>query len=85
MTLYQRITQARSALTAAGIATRDAGFDADLLATHALGCDRAQLVTRLRDEEPPGFAARYAPLVARRVIGRGEVWVVEAFAASPSQ
>jgi release factor glutamine methyltransferase len=84
MTLYTRITAARGALTAAGISTRDAGFDADLLASRVLGCDRAQLVTRLRDEEPPDFAARFAPLVARRaarepmayILGEREFWAM---------
>jgi release factor glutamine methyltransferase len=82
MTLYKRITEARGALTAAGISTRDAGFDADLLAARVLGWDRAHLVTRLRDDEPPDFPARFAPLVARRaarepmayILGEREFW-----------
>jgi len=84
MTLFERITEARAALTAAGVATREAGFDADLLASRVLGCDRAQLVARLRDEEPPDFAARFAPLVARRaarepmayILGQCEFWAL---------
>jgi release factor glutamine methyltransferase len=84
MTLYTRITEARGALVAAGISVREAGFDADLLASRVLGCDRAQLVTRLRDEEPPDFAARFAPLISRRaarepmayILGEREFWAM---------
>jgi len=82
MMLFERIAEARGALTAAGIAPRDAGFDADLLASRALGCDVAQLVARRREEEPPDFPARFAPLVSRRVnrepmayiLGEREFW-----------
>lgn len=82
MVLAARIAEARAGLAAAGISARDAGFDADLLAARVLGCDRAQLVARLRDEEPPDFAARFAPLVARRaarepmayIVGEREFW-----------
>ena len=82
MVLAARLAEARAVLTAAGIAARNAGFDADLLASRVLGCDRAELVVRLRDEEPPDFAARFAPLVARRaarepmayILGACEFW-----------
>ena len=82
MVLAERIAEARAGLAAAGISVRDAGFDADLLAARVLGCDRAQLVARLREEEPPEFAARFAPLVARRaarepmayIVGEREFW-----------
>jgi release factor glutamine methyltransferase len=84
MTLVARIAEARAALTAAGISVRDAGFDADLLASRVLACDRAQLVTRLRDEEPVDFPARLAPLVSRRaarepmayILGEREFWAM---------
>ena len=82
MRLIARIHETRAALVAAGIALRDAGFDADRLAARVLGCDRAELVVRLRDEEPSGFADRLAPLVARRaarepmayILGEREFW-----------
>jgi len=84
MTLVTRIAEARATLVAAGISVRDAGFDADRLASRVLGCDRAQLVTRLREEEPDGFAARFASLVARRaarepiayILGEREFWAI---------
>jgi release factor glutamine methyltransferase len=90
MVLAARLADARTVLTAAGIAARNAGFDADLLASRVLGCDRAQLVVRLRDEEPPDFAARFAPLVARRaarepmayILGACEFWSMT-FEVSP--
>lgn len=82
MTLAGRIADARRALTAAGIAPRDAALDADVLACRALDCDRAQLAARLRDEEPAAFGARFDALVARRskreplayVLGEREFW-----------
>lgn len=84
MVLAARIADARTRLAAAGISVRDAGFDADLLAARVLGCDRAQLVVRLREEEPPDFAARFASLVARRaarepmayIVGEREFWAL---------
>jgi len=84
MTLFKRITEARGALAAAGISLREAGLDADLLASRALGCDLAQLIVRLRDEEPPDFPARFAPLVTRRatrepmayILGEREFWAM---------
>jgi release factor glutamine methyltransferase len=82
MVLAARLAEARAVLTAAGIAARDAGFDADLLASRTLGCDRAQLVARLRDEEPSGFERQFVPLVERRarrepmayILGACEFW-----------
>jgi release factor glutamine methyltransferase len=85
MVLSLRIAEARGALIAAGIAERNAGFDADLLACGVLACDRAQLVARLREEEPAGFADRYGALVERRtrrepmgyIRGQVEFWGLE--------
>ena len=82
MTLAVRIAEAARTLTGAGIAARDAALDAGLLACTALGCDRAALASRLREEEPPGFADRFAALLARRarrepmayVLGEREFW-----------
>jgi release factor glutamine methyltransferase len=90
MVLSLRIAEARAALIAAGIAERNAGFDADLLASRVLDCDRAQLVARLRQEEPDGFAQRYQALVDRRrrrepmayIRGEVEFWGL-AFEVSP--
>ena len=84
MMLATRIAAARKTLTEAGITERHAGFDADLLASRVLGWDRAQLVARLREEEPADFDTRYHPLLARRagrepmgyILGEVEFWAL---------
>ena len=84
-TPYERIAQARSRLVAAGIPPQDAAFDAEVLARHALGWDRAALVARGREPAPDGFVERYDALVARRVtrepvahlVGTREFWGLE--------
>jgi release factor glutamine methyltransferase len=81
-TLRQRIALARDTLAAAGISAEEAAFDAELLARHALGWDRARIVVEGRDPVPPGFDERYDPLVARRaarepiayITGHREFW-----------
>ena len=65
-TLHDRIVRAREAFAAAGIDPAEATLDAELLARHVLGWDRAHLLAALRDPEPDTFVDRYAPLVARR-------------------
>ncbi len=82
MTLGERITRARDAITAAGIRAQDAALDAEVLARRVLDCDRAGFVVRLRDEEPAGFADAYRRLVDRRcrrepvayILGEREFW-----------
>ena len=82
MTIDDRLAIARRSLADAGIAERDAAMDVGVLASQALGCDRAQLVVRLRDEEPPGFADRFEAMAARRasreplayILGEREFW-----------
>lgn len=69
-------------LVAAGIPPEEAGLDAELLARHVLGWDRATLLARGRDEPPGGFAAAYETVIARRVrrepvayiLGHQEFW-----------
>ncbi len=81
-TLRERIALARDTLASAGIPAEDAAFDAELLARHALGWDRARIVVEGRDRVPPGFDERYDPLVARRaarepiayITGHREFW-----------
>jgi release factor glutamine methyltransferase len=80
--LRERIAHARETLIGAGIPAANAALDADLLARHALGWDRARLVADGRDRAPAGFDAAYDPLVARRatrepiayIIGHREFW-----------
>ena len=90
-TPYERIAQARSRFVRAGIPDQDAAFDAEVLARHALGWDRAALVSRGRETAPPGFTERFDALVSRRVlrepvayiVGHREFWGLE-FEVTPS-
>ena len=75
-TPYERIAQARSRLVHAGIPDQDAAFDAEVLARHALGWDRAALISRGREGTPPGFAERFDALVARRVLREPVAYIV---------
>lgn len=80
--LHERIVEARRALMLAGIPEGDAAFDAEVLARHLLGWDRAALLTRWREPAPGDFAARLRPLIARRaarepvayITGHREFW-----------
>jgi len=67
---------------AAGIPSEEAGLDAELLARHVLGWDRATLLARAADEPPDGFAAAYEAVLERRgrrepvayITGHQEFW-----------
>jgi release factor glutamine methyltransferase len=82
MTLHQHIAAARRQLEAAGINPDAAALDAEVLARHVLGWDRAQLLSRNRDAAPAAFSERYQPLVDRRarrepvalITGSREFW-----------
>jgi release factor glutamine methyltransferase len=82
MTLHQHITAARRQLEAAGIPADAAFLDAEVLARHVLGWDRAELLSRNRDAAPAAFIERYQPLVDRRaqrepvalITGNREFW-----------
>jgi release factor glutamine methyltransferase len=67
MTLHQSLAAARHQLEEAGLDAAAASIDAEVLARHLLGWDRASLLTRLRDSPPAGFEPRYEELIARRV------------------
>jgi release factor glutamine methyltransferase len=81
-TLQARLSSARRQLVAAGIDTGDAALDAEVLARHALGWDRAYYLARIRDPIPAVFDERFAPLLERRchrepvaqIIGLREFW-----------
>lgn len=85
MTIQGRIAAARDALVAAGLRPDAARFDAEVLARHALGWDRATLLTRGREPAPDEFEGRFAALLARRlhrepvamILGRREFWGLE--------
>ena len=82
MTFYQFVVAARERLTRAGIPPDQAAIDAEVLARHALGWDRA---TYLTERDRPVDAARlaiYETLIARRerrepvayITGHREFW-----------
>jgi release factor glutamine methyltransferase len=85
-----RLAAARVRLEAAGIPPHDAPLDVELLARHVLGWDRAALIARRRDPEPPGFAGRFEALIVRRaarepiahIVGSREFWGLD-FAVTP--
>ena len=79
---FDAIAIARRSLAAAGIPAGQAAIDAEVLARHVLGWDRAGLAAYGRDAAPAGFEARFQELVVRRamrepvamIIGRREFW-----------
>lgn len=91
MTLHQHIAAARRQLEAAGIAADAAAIDAEVLARHVLGWDRARLLSHYRDAAPADFNDRYQPVVHRRsrrepvamITGTREFWSRD-FAVTPN-
>ena len=66
MNLREKINASRVQLVAAGIEHGEAGRDANLLARHILGWDRARLMTRETEEANTAFVERFDPLIERR-------------------
>jgi release factor glutamine methyltransferase len=62
----EKINAARARLVAAGIENGEAGRDANLLARHVLGWDRATVYSRETEEAAASFIDRYDPLIERR-------------------
>ncbi len=91
MTLVERVSEAARRLAEAGIDARDAAFDAEVLARHALVWDRATYLARWGEPAPPGFEDRFEALVARRgrrepvarIVGRREFWGLD-FEVTPA-
>lgn len=91
MRLVERVAEAARRLAEAGIDARDAAFDAEVLARHALGWGRATYLARWREPAPAGFEDRFEPLVARRrrrepvarITGRREFWGLD-FEVTPA-
>ena len=81
-TVADRLAAARSRLIEAGLTSGEAALDAEVLARHILGWDRAALLTQGREPERPGFGDAFDSLIERRVrrepvaqiIGRREFW-----------
>jgi release factor glutamine methyltransferase len=84
-TLHDRLAEARRTLVDAGIPADGAGLDAEVLARHVLGWDRAALLANGRDPAPQDFSERYEPLIVRRaarepvamIVGHREFWGLE--------
>ena len=82
MKLHEQIADGRRRLLAAGFAADAAALDADVLARHVLGWDRARLLAHNREPAPDGFGPRFEAAIARRVlrepvaliVGRREFW-----------
>lgn len=81
-TFADEVARGRERLVAAGIPQDQARLDAELLARHALGWDRAVWLASRRDLAPDPFVSEYATLVARRaarepvslITGAREFW-----------
>ncbi len=67
MTVRELVASARSKLERAGIAGPEAALDAELLARHVLGWERATWVVRQHEEASPELDDAFSDLVARRV------------------
>jgi release factor glutamine methyltransferase len=82
MSVHERIAEARQRLLHAGFAPDVAALDAEVLARHALGWDRARLVADGREPATDGFEERFASLIQRRaarepvafITGHREFW-----------
>lgn len=78
----ERVATARARLEAAGIPARDAAFDAEVLARHVLGWDRAKLLAHGREPAPSNFEQAFDALIGRRaarepvaqIVGVREFW-----------
>ena len=66
MNIREKINAARARLVAAGIDNGEAGRDANLLARHVLGWDRAMVYSHETDEASADFINKYDPLIERR-------------------
>jgi release factor glutamine methyltransferase len=83
--LHEQLDDARRALVDAGIPADGASLDAEVLARHVLGWDRAALLTRRREAPPGDFNDQYAALIVRRaarepvamIVGHREFWGLE--------
>lgn len=74
MTLEEALRAAQADLAAAGI--EDAWLEAEVLLRHALGLDRARLLSRLREELSPTEHAPFRSLVGRRLAHEPTAYIV---------
>lgn len=91
MNVRETINAARARLVTAGIDNGEAGRDANLLARHLLGWDRAMVYARELETPPADMIERYDALIARRmrrepvayIRGEQEFWSRD-FAINPA-
>lgn len=76
MTLYERLSGARTRLVTAGIQPAEAAVDAELYARTILGWDRATLLTRITAEPPGELEPRFSDWIARRELGEPSAYIV---------
>jgi len=82
---FDAIAAARATLARCGLSPQEAALDAEILARHVLGWDRAQLLTRGRDPSPANFENAFDVVIRRRasrepvaqIVGRKEFWGLE--------
>ncbi len=82
MTLSDQVAAAGTLLERAGISRDNARLDAESLARHVLGWDRATYLSRRAAKPPEDFETKYENIVARRarrepvplIIGQREFW-----------
>jgi release factor glutamine methyltransferase len=90
ITVHQRIADAREALERSGLTIENAKIDAEVLARHALGWDRARLLADGRDPMPADVGQRFSAFIERRaarepvafITGHREFWGLD-FDVSP--
>jgi release factor glutamine methyltransferase len=83
--LQAHLLDARHAFERARIPADEAAIDAEVLARHVLGWDRAALIVRGREPAPAGFDDAFDALVRRRlqrepvamIVGHREFWGLE--------
>lgn len=91
VTFQLHLNRARERFIRSGIDAAEAALDAELLARHLLGWDRARLLVSGHDETPPGFEPAFEALVERRcrrepmayILGHREFWTLD-FLVSPA-
>ena len=82
VTLHQSVTAAQERLVQAGISVASAGLDAEVLARHVLGWDRATYLSNRHEVASASFQTQYVSLVTRRerreplpfITGEREFW-----------
>jgi release factor glutamine methyltransferase len=82
ITVHQRIADAREALVRSGLTIENARIDAEVLARHALGWDRARLLADGRNPMPADVGQRFSGFIERRaahepvafITGHREFW-----------